>query len=350
MKTFIKKRKKLIFIIAVIAVILIFVMFMPRTTTVKSAVTEDAKKGDISISVSASGNITAQTSYNIIPRYSAKVIAVYVKSGDKVTKGQALIKLDDTDLQNAIKTAMYSFNAAVYKRDQLKAAPVQDKYSIDQAQQQVNSTYIQVQTAKNNVNNANIVAPIDGEILALNLKVDEYSSIAQAAVVVANTSKLEATLSINEIDINKIQVNQDVDLTIDAAGGHKPGKVVSIDNSGLNAAGIITYSVKVSIDDQTNLKPNMSVDSDIKVQSKKDVILVPAAAISEKSGKSYVQVVNNSGATNEEIVQKEVSVGLNNNTLAEITSGINVGDKVVINIVNKNSSASGFFNFGGSSK
>jgi HlyD family secretion protein len=345
-KSFIKHKKRIGVIALIVIVIILAIIFFPKTTTVQTVVSEKVVKGDISLQVAASGTISAKSSYSITPRVSAKVLAVNVKAGDKVTKGQVLIKLDETDLQNAYKIAMYNFNAAVYSRDKLKALPVQDTYSINQAQQQVNSTYIQVQSTKNNINNATITSPIAGEVLSVNIKVDEYSNMASPMLIVADTANLEASLSVNEIDINKVKIDQEVELNIDAIGGMRKAKIISIDGNGINVAGIVNYIVKASIEDQTGLKANMTIDGDIKAQSKTNVLIVPAAALQEKSGKFYVKTVQNDGSKAEDIKEVEVTVGLNNNTIAEILSGVNENDKVVINIQNKTKSGNSFFGGG----
>jgi len=345
-----KKPKRLIITVVVVAIVafIVYGFVSSKGTMTTQIITESAKKGSISIAVSANGSITPQTSYTITPRVSAKVIEVNVKAGDKVKKGQQILKLDDTDLQNSVKIAMYNFNSAIYRRDQLNAAPIKDDNAIKQSQQQVNVTSVQLQMAKNNLNNAIITSPLDGEVLLMNLKVDDFATIAQPAAIIADTATLEATLTVNEIDINKVQSGQDVTLTIDAVNGVKAGKIISIDNNGVNVAGIVNYQVKASITDQTGLKPNMTLDSEIKVQSKIDVITVPAAAIQQKDSKSYIKVVTISNNV-ETTTDREVTIGLNNNTIAEVVSGISENDKVVINIINKNSGATGLFSFGSSS-
>ncbi len=338
-----KFKKIAIGVAAAIVVIILIVVFSPKAATSNNWVTEEVKSGPITLSVSASGNTNPENIYNVNARASAKVIEVNVKTGDIVKKGQQLAKLDDTDLQNALKSAQYSFNSAIYSRDQLKNLPVVDDYNVKKAQQQVNATSIQVQTAKNNLNNATIVAPTDGKVLAANIKVDEYTSLAAAvpAFIVGNSDKLQAYLNVNEVDIAKIQLDQEVNLTIDALSKTIPGKVVAIDENSTNIGGIVYYRVRTSISDLTMLKPGMSVDGEIVVTSKPSVLTVPSSALQSKGGMTVVRILSpESTEQNEIVLEKEVSVGINNNSLAEILAGLNIGEKVIINYNLKASSGS----------
>ena len=341
------KSKKFIFVVvAVLLVLAVIVISNSRSTTQETITTEKVKTDNISLLVSASGNIIAKSTYSITSKVTSKAVEVDTVVGAHVKAGNVLIKFDDTDLQNASKIALYNFNAAIYKRDQVKATPNIDQNSINAAQQQVNVTYTQWQSAKNAINNATITSPIDGEILAVNIKVNEYPSLTIPAVIVADTSKFEAIIGINEIDINKIQIGQHASLSIEAVSGTLGGTVIEIDNNGINTLGIVTYQVHIQPDSFTGLKPNMSVDADIIILQKDNVLVVPAAAIQVINGKSYVRVLNNITDPSSKAIQTEVGVGISNNTLTEITSGVSEGQNVIINIVN--SGASSIFNFGSS--
>jgi RND family efflux transporter MFP subunit len=337
-----KKKRTWLIIAIIILLIAGCVILIPKTaTTQNNYAIEKVTKGDINLFVSASGNIAPENTYNITPRTNAKILEVNVKNGDKVTKGKQLARLDDTDLQSAVKAAQYSFNAAVYARDKLKNMPIVDDYSVKQAQQQINSTSVQLDTAKRNLNNAKIESPIDGTLLAVNIKVDEYANIASPtpAFVVGNIQNLFAFLTVNEIDISKVKVGQTVDLTVDALTKTIAGKIIQIDDSGTNITGIIYYKIKVSIPDQAGLKPNMTTNGEINVDSKIAVLMLPSSAISQRLNKSYVKLAkyDDKGVlTPQEI---EVQTGINNNTTVEIVSGVNEGDEVVIISVKSQSTA-----------
>lgn len=341
-----KKRNWFIALALIVLAILVYVLMPKSTTTTTNYLIEPVRKGDINLLVSASGSINPETTYNVTPRLNAKVLEVNVKSNDVVTQGQQLARLDDTDLQSAVKAAQYSFNSAVYARDKLKALPVVDDYSVKQAQQQINSASVQLETAKRNLNNAKIEAPIAGMILAVNIKVGEYASVASPtpAFLVGNNSDFFAFININEIDINSVKVDQVSDLTVDAIGKTLKGKVVQVESYGVNLAGIIYYKAKVSIEDQAGLKANMTVNADIAVTSKTDVLTLPSSAVTLKNDKSYVKLAKYDEKNVLTPVEQEVVTGLNNNALIEIVSGVSEGENVVIVSASKQNTG---FSFGG---
>lgn len=342
------KKKRTWLIIGGIAVLAILIyVFIPKSTTkATNYAIETVTKGDINLVVSASGSINPETTYNVNPRLSAKVIEVNVNSNDIVTQGQQLAKLDDTDLQSAVKSAQYSFNSAVYARDRLKALSIVDDYAVKQAQQQINVVSVQLETAKRNLNNARIESPIAGTVLAVNIKVGEFANVASPvpAFIVGNNSAFYAYLNINEIDINSVKIDQSVDLTIDALGKSVKGKIVLVESYGNNIAGIIYYKAKTSVDEQIGLKANMTVNADISVDAKSGVLTVPSSAVTISNGKSYVKLAKYDSKNVLTPVDQEVVTGINNNALIEIISGLNEGDKVLIVSTSKTGLG---FSFGG---
>jgi RND family efflux transporter MFP subunit len=332
----------------ILAIILIAGYFLTRTnsnTSQSDYVLESVKKGDISVQVSANGAVSAPAIYDMNPRINAKVVDILVKEGDKVSADQELIKFDDADLQAAVKSASYSFNSAVYARDKLKNAPIVDDYSVNQAQQQVNVAWVQLETAKRNLANAVIKSPINGYVLAINLKKGDYASLSSMlpAVSIAEQGDLIAKLNVNELDISKVRLEQSVDLRIDALNTNVTGKITDISPLGNDLAGIVNYEVTASIPQLEGLRIKMSVDGDITTSTTSNVLVLPSSAIREKSGQSYVltPVFDDTGKV---IDAKEmnVEVGATNNSLVEIKSGLNEGDQVLLNYdLNSNS-----FNFG----
>ena len=343
-----KKKRTWIIIGVIVLLLVICVILVPKNfSTTPNYVVETVTKGNINLFVSASGSVNPENMFNISARTNAKVLELDVKIGDKVTKGQQLAKLDDTDLQSAVKAAQYSFNSAVYSRDKLKAMPVVDDYSVKQAQQQINSAGVQLDTAKRNLNNAKIESPIDGEVLDVNIKVGDYASVASPtpSFIVGDMQNIFAFLTVNEIDVSKVKLDQKVDLTVDALGKTLQGKIVQIEDNGTNITGIIYYAIKVSISDTTGLKPAMTVNGEINIESKTGVLTLPSSAISQKLNKSYVKlaVYDSKGVLTP--TETEVQTGVNNNTLVEIVSGLNEGDKVVL--VSTTTQSTSPFGFGG---
>lgn len=295
-------------------------------------------KGSISLSVSGTGNVISKNSVNISAKSSSKYTDVLFKTGDTVKSGDVIAKLDRFDLEKAVKSAEYSLNSAIYAKKKLEASPLSDENSLKQAQQQINVASIQVDVAKNNLNNSSvIVSPINGIITSLNAKVGEYASLTLPVVSIQNPDDIEVLINVNEIDVNKVILGQDVNVTIDAAGGIKPGKVSRIESLGVNLNGVINYPVRVELTDKTNVKLNMSVNAEVLVTKKENVLRVPSGSLKTKNGQTTVQVVKVSSklkdpktlSSTADLENVVVKTGLNDNSYVEILEGLKEGDEVV---------------------
>lgn len=84
----------------------------------------------------------------------------------------------------------------------------------------------------------------------------------------------------------------------------------------------------------------MTVNVDILVAEKANVLLVPIEALQEKDGKKYVTLAARENAASAGNTRREVQVGLNNETYVEIISGLNEGDQVVVPTAQKSTTSS----------
>jgi multidrug efflux pump subunit AcrA (membrane-fusion protein) len=143
-------------------------------------------------------------------------------------------------------------------------------------------------------------------------------------------------IPLNEVDVSKVQVGQDVVLTFDALPDLTvAGKVATIDPVGTISSGVVTYNVQIMFDTQdTRVKSGMSISANIITAVKQNVLFVPNAAIKTQGTIKYVQVLVNNVPQ-----QKVVTIGLSNNTSTEIVSGLNAGDKVITQTITTGAAA-----------
>jgi HlyD family secretion protein len=231
---------------------------------------------------------------------SGKVAEVCASAGQSVKKGDVLFKLDATTLNNSI---------AQKENDiQLAEKSLKDKEDI--------------------LSKSTITTPISGVVTALDVKNGG-----------TDTSKMQVTLAVDELDINKVQIGQTATVKIDDIEGKNfTGTVESIAQSGTTTNNVTTYDVVVTINNPEGVKIGMNANVTIAVTSKSNVLTVPVEAITEKDGKNYVMVQDKQsststgkGAPNNVTAGKfvEVKTGLKNKTLVEITSGVTEGQVVM---------------------
>lgn len=137
-KTFALSHKILSVAILIVLVASPFVIsyLMPDKTTV-TYVTQAAKKGDVSVAVSGSGQVSSLKNSNISSKVSGEIVGVYVEAGDAVSKGETLFKIDPSEQAATVKDAELALEQAQVKLEEMKA-PV-DELTLLQAQDSLTS-------------------------------------------------------------------------------------------------------------------------------------------------------------------------------------------------------------------
>ena len=205
--------------------------------------------------------------------------------------------------------------------------------SVASAQQNVSSAAADLANQKLNAAKRNVTSPIDGTVNAINVKNgDDLSKLSSGSsrtvpIIIGDLGTMKAQVQVNEVDIPNVTIGQKAMMTFSAIDGLSvSGKVEKMDSIGTLASGVVTYNVTIDFDTlDARIKPEMSVSAAIITDVKQNVIIVPNAAVKTQSGSSYVEVLNSSTTP----TQVAVKTGASNNTDTEITSGLNVGDKVV---------------------
>jgi HlyD family secretion protein len=142
-----------------------------------------------------------------------------------------------------------------------------------------------------------IRAPFDGIIGRIPVNV--YAQAGSATIATLIGDNKIATISLNEIDAAKIKAGQPVTITFDAIDGlNATGTVSVVDLVGTITQGVVTYSVKISIDTHDDrIRPGMSVNTTIVTNEKNNVLIVPSSAVKTQGRISYVQIFDSPPAS-----------------------------------------------------
>jgi multidrug efflux pump subunit AcrA (membrane-fusion protein) len=218
------------------------------------------------------------------------------------------------------------------------------------------SQQISVQTAQTNLTTAqenlaytSVTAPIAGTISAISATVGETPG-SDAITIVGDGEVAEVTL--NEIDAAKVSLGDPATLTFDALSNLSlAGTVVEIDPVGTVSQGVVSYNVQIGFSQPANtsssdlVKPGMSVTANLVTQVDQNVVAVPNAAIVTSGSASYilepatsVSAADLASSANGGIVlaatkQAPVTLGLANDTMTEIASGVTVGDQIIVQTI-----------------
>lgn len=205
--------------------------------------------------------------------------------------------------------------------------PAQEDLEIARAQ--VQQAQISLLQAQNGLNNARLVAPLDGVINKMNIRQGELFSGGLPAVVMSDLTQFHMDVLVDEIDVRQVQLGQTVTLKIDALpDANLTGKVTEIAPAASNVNGVIAYSVTIVPDPASApLRSGMSATAIITTAQVDNAVLAPNRYIqlNRDSGEAFVnKLVNN------QVVLQAVELGLRNERESQILAGLNDGDTLAL--------------------
>lgn len=340
---------------------------------------QPVEKGDLSQTVSANGTINPVTLVNVGTQVSGTVKKLYVDYNSKVARGQILLELDDALLAAQkkqshanVQSAMASLELATANEARTRSLLAQEYVSrqeLDTAVQAKKAAEAQLQLAhatvekdQANLDYSVIRSPVAGVVVdrtvdvgqtvAASLQTPTLFKIAQ------DLSKMQIDANFAEADIGNIRVGQAVRFTVDAfAGRNFIGEVKLIRINPITQQNVVTYDVVINVDNPEQiLLPGMTAYVSIAVAERKDVPLVPNAALRFKptGGDKTTQKRGQPGGAGDgdggsakpkrdafsgkvyvlqkgELTPVAVSLGITDNRNTEIIGGeLKAGDQVIV--------------------
>jgi HlyD family secretion protein len=192
--------------------------------------------------------------------------------------------------------------------------------------------------AEEDLRNSTIVSPIDGLVLSRDVNVgDAVSSIlvlgsqATPIMTIGDVSEVYVQGKVDEADIGKVYLNQPARIVVESFKEKKfTGKVTKISPLGKEKDNVTTFEVRVSIANSTGeLKAAMSANAEILLEEKKNVLMVPEAAlIYDKERKASVELPDAKGENGKKKVA--VKLGISNGVKTEVLEGLNEKQQVIL--------------------
>jgi HlyD family secretion protein len=211
-----------------------------------------------------------------------------------------------------------------------------DPDKIRQAELQIEQAQISVAQAQQRLDDAVITAPYDGTIAAVNMTAGLTAPVQGPgrlpAITIIDDNTLYAEVSIDEIDIGAIESGQITEITLDAYPDVKLyGLVEEIEEVPSNIGGIISYSVRISMDDNEGTQPRdgMTASVFIETQTVENILLVPNWAIrtDQTTTETFVYCYCMVDGTPQ---RTPIETGVRNDTYTEVLSGLEEGVSVVL--------------------
>ena len=256
-----------------------------------------------------------------------------------VNSAKSALDLANQSLQTIIVSSDAKINSAnnTIKSAEGSLKQIQDQLALKKSgassseillyQYQVQEAEATLKSTQTQINDSTLYAPRDGIITEINGEVGEMVSSANNFISLITAENFEIKANISEVDISKVKIDDQVDITFDALGPEEKfkGTIIEINPAQTEISGVIYYKVTTMFaGDGKIIKPGMTSNLDIMTAKKDDVIMIPFQALKDKEGQKYVQIL-------EDDVARDVfvKIGLKGDINIEITSGLKEGQKVV---------------------
>jgi len=287
--------------------------------------TVEVKTSSFTNYVQLQGKIDAQDNLTAYPQASGIITGLYVKTGDHVNKGQILAQLDNSVLKQSIaqaETQAALANEVFQRQKNLWDQKIGTEVQFLQAQTNMQSSQKQVAILRQQSDMYRIIAPINGSVDQMDLKMGQPASPGLTGVRIVNADNLKVKADVPESYATKVRQGQDVWVVFPDANDSLKTKITF-------AAKVIdpasrSFSVEVKLPSTKTLRPNMTAILKIADYSKTNSIVVPLKAIQRSEQGTYV-FINVNGVAK----RKDIKTGATYNSQTEVLTGLNIHDQLI---------------------
>jgi HlyD family secretion protein len=314
------------------------------------------KRGTMSASISVVGNLIGQATVEAVPKVSGRLEAVPVRLGDRVTKGQRLAKIEDSEITEQVKQAQASFDVAaatirqreadlklaqtnldrsrsLFERQLIPRQTFDDtdaRYqaataALDLARAQYAQAQARLDELKINLANTVITSPVTGFVGKRALDPGAWVTPNSSFISVVDISVVRLVANVVEKDLRRINEGMKADVVVDAFPGEKfEGRIAHV--APVLDPATRTAQIEVEVPNSNfRLKPGMYAKVDFVVEHKDNTLVVPANAIVDVGGKKGVFLPDEGDIAR----FKPVTIGMSQTELVEVVDGLPEGTRVV---------------------
>jgi HlyD family secretion protein len=282
-------------------------------------ITQPAKTGDLTVTVTATGNLEPTNQVDVGSELSGIVRVVEVDYNDPVTKGQVLARLDTTKLEAQVLQSRAALEGARAKVLQVQATIGEAQTKLDRLRHLENltdrravskldldvaeATLLRAKadeaSAKAEVDRANallyanetdlskalIRSPINGIVLVRSVEPGQTVAASLQAPVLftlaEDLTKMELRVDVDEADVGKVKADQKAVFTVDAYPERSfPARITKVRFGSKTVEGVVTYETILNVDNaDLSLRPGMTATAEIVVEEIHNALLVPNAAL-----------------------------------------------------------------------
>jgi len=279
-------------------------------------VTEILKRGDISLTITATGNLAPTTQVIVGGELSGTTLEVYVDFNDRVKLGTPMAKLDTSKLSQQTEISRATLKAAQAGVAQAEATVKESAAALNRqrelsqaklvstadyevtiatagradadllsAQAVVGEAEAQVRINEYDLSKAIIKSPIDGIVLTRSIEPGQTVAASftapQLFIIAEKLERMKLNVAIAEADIGRVAAGQKSTFTVDAWPDRSyTASVSKVSYGSAVTDNVVTYLAELEVsNDDLSLRPGMTATADIRVAESTNVFLVPTAAL-----------------------------------------------------------------------
>ncbi|WP_392561397.1 efflux RND transporter periplasmic adaptor subunit [Orbus sturtevantii] len=364
----------ILLLLVFIAAYLVKSIFFP-TQSAPRYITAQVEQGNIEKTVLADGKISAFKLVNVGAQVSGQIQKLYVQLGDEIKVGDMIAEIDDLTQKNDLKQSEASL-ASLEAQRKAKEANLKNyqltfdrqlklvkrgagaQSDLDAAEAQLDAVKaeitsldadivrakIAVDTAEVNLGYTKIISPINGVVVATPVEEGQTVNSVQSAptiVKVAQLDKMTIEAQISEADVINVKKDMPVYFTILGRPNERfsgmtlraiepaPTSINDETSTTSTTSTAIYYNGLFDVDNPEHiLRISMTAQVYIVLDEADDVLYIPSAAIQQNfaNGKATVFILDK----DQNIDEREIEIGVDNNVNVEVKSGLNLGDTIVL--------------------
>jgi HlyD family secretion protein len=299
-----KQRRWLIAALVVVAAVLAGGFFLRRDKKDGGDLyrTEAVDRGGVTMTVSATGTVSAVTTVQVGSQVSGIIAKLYTDFNGAVKKGQLLAELDPTPFEqtveqrraDVVKSQVSLTNALITFNRQKKMAEAglvaladldTAKSTYDGAKAQLDQSQAALRQSQTNLAYTKIYSPIDGVVVARNFDIGQTVAASFQAptlfTIAKDLTKMQVQADVDQSDIGQISVGEVSRFTVDAYPETEfRGQIAQVRLNATVNQNVITYPVIIEVaNPDGKLRPSMTANVTIEVQTVANVLRVPNAAL-----------------------------------------------------------------------
>ncbi|MBV6898201.1 efflux RND transporter periplasmic adaptor subunit [Xanthomonas euvesicatoria] len=355
-------------------------VFVLTSASVLQVATSPVVSGDIEETVLATGKINAAQLVSVGAQVTGQVVALHVKLGDTVRKGQPIAEIDALPQQNALRTARAQVRSAQARlsarlaalrqarlADERQRALLADdavaradaeaaeatlatvRADIEALRAEGEQARIAASTAELNLSYTRVVAPMDGEVVAIVTEQGQTVNANQTAPTIIKLARLDTMTvkaQISEADVVRVSAGMGVYFTLlgepdtryhAVLSAVEPGPITIASDSSAMLAGQATAGASSTAvyfngifevpNPRRTLRIDMTAQTTIVLASVRNARLIPSAALGSRTadGSYVVHVLTKDGGRE----MRRIRVGLDNRINAQVIAGLELGEQVI---------------------